>query len=43
VGVGFRMLLPQTQRDLFRFDFAFPLDGPQAGALRFIAAFDQAF
>ena len=33
VGAGFRMLIPQTARDLFRFDFAFPLDGPNAGAL----------
>jgi hypothetical protein len=43
VGAGFRLLIPQTQRDLFRFDFAIPLDGPAAGKLRFIAAFEQAF
>lgn len=43
VGAGFRMLIPQTARDLFRFDFAFPLDGPNAGALRFIAGFESAF
>ncbi len=43
VGFGFRMLIPQTARDLFRFDFAFPLDGPNAGALRFIAGFESAF
>ena len=29
--------------DLFRFDFAFPLDGPAAGALRFIGGFESAF
>ncbi len=43
VGVGFRMLIPQTARDLFRFDFAFPLDGQNAGKLRFIAGFESAF
>lgn len=43
VGFGLRMLVPQTARDLFRFDFAFPLDGAAAGKLRFIAAFEQAF
>ncbi len=43
VGVGFRALIPQTSRELFRFDFAFPLDGKQAGALRFLAGFESAF
>jgi hypothetical protein len=43
VGVGLRMLIPQTARDLFRFDFAVPLDGRDAGKLRFIAGFDTAF
>ena len=43
VGVGLRMLVPQTARDLFRFDLAIPLDGAAAGALRFIAGFDSAF
>jgi outer membrane translocation and assembly module TamA len=43
VGVGFRMLIPQTARDLFRFDFAIPLDGNAAGSLRFIAGFESAF
>jgi hypothetical protein len=42
-GVGLRMLIPQTSRELFRFDFAFPLDGPQPGALHFIAGFDSYF
>ena len=43
IGLGFRMLVPQTARELFRFDLAFPLDGRDAGALRFIASFEQAF
>jgi len=43
VGAGFRMLIPQTARDLFRFDFAIPLDGAAAGTLRFIAGFESAF
>lgn len=42
-GAGFRMLVPQTARDLFRFDFAVPLDGANAGKLRFIAGFESAF
>lgn len=43
VGVGLRALIPQTSRELFRFDFAIPLDGRQAGALRFLAGFESAF
>lgn len=43
VGVGFRMLLPQTSRELFRFDFAFPLDGPTAGRPKFSAGFQSEF
>ncbi|MBA2544151.1 MAG: hypothetical protein H0V17_31190 [Deltaproteobacteria bacterium] len=43
IGVGFRMLIPQTARDLFRFDFAVPLDGNAAGSVRFIAGFESAF
>lgn len=47
VGVGFRMLIPQTARDLFRFDFAKPLDGdhrcPIPGNICFIAGFDSYF
>jgi hypothetical protein len=43
VGFGVRMLIPQTARDLFRFDFAFPLDGRDPGSLHFIAGFDTAF
>lgn len=46
VGVGFRALIPQSNRDLFRFDLAIPLDEgarTSAGAVRFIASFDQFF
>jgi hypothetical protein len=47
IGVGFRMLIPQTARDLFRFDFAKPLDGSQTcplpGNICFIAGFDSYF
>jgi len=43
VGVGFRMLIPQTARDVFRFDLPIALDGPNAGRPRFIASFESAF
>ncbi len=43
VGVGLRGLFPQTSRELFRFDFAFPLDGDQVGTFRFSAGFQQEF
>ncbi len=43
IGAGLRMLIPQNGRDVFRFDFAFPLDGGSAGKVRFIAAFESAF
>ncbi len=43
VGVGLRGLIPQLDPGLFRFDFAFPLDGPEAGALRFSGGYEQAF
>lgn len=46
VGVGLRVLVPQTSRELFRFDLAFPLvDGivTQAGRPQFIAGFESAF
>ncbi len=43
VGIGLRSLLPQTSRELFRFDLAFPLDGPDAGLPRFIAGFQSEF
>jgi len=46
VGLGLRMLVPQTSRELFRFDLAFPLVeavGTPAGVPRFIAGFDSYF
>ncbi len=46
VGYGFRMLIPQTSRELFRFDLAVPLeDGVRTkrGQPHFIAGFESAF
>jgi len=46
VGLGFRALIPQTSRELFRFDLAFALnDGlrTKAGHPAFIAGFESAF
>jgi len=46
IGLGLRMLIPQTSRELFRFDLAMPLDttnATKAGSIRFIAGFDSAF
>jgi hypothetical protein len=46
VGVGFRALIPQTSRELFRFDLAFALDDgirTQRGHPAFIAGFESAF
>jgi outer membrane translocation and assembly module TamA len=43
VGVGLRALIPQLSRELMRFDFAFPLDGPGVGKVRFIAGFRSEF
>jgi Omp85 superfamily domain len=43
VGIGLRTLIPQLSRELMRFDFAFPLDGADAGALRFISGFRSEF
>ena len=42
-GIGLRSLVPQTSRELFRFDLAFPLDGPSAGHPKFIAGFRSEF
>lgn len=45
-GVGLRALIPQSNRELFRFDLAFPLDDGErtaAGTPRFIASFEQFF
>lgn len=46
VGLGLRVLIPQSSRELFRFDLAFPLataPGTPAGNPRFIAGFDSYF
>lgn len=43
IGVGVRMLIPQTSRELFRFDIAVPLNGPEPGSVHFIAGFDSYF
>jgi hypothetical protein len=46
VGFGLRMLIPQSSRELFRFDLAFPLVTAQdaiAGHPRFLAGFDSYF
>lgn len=42
-GIGLRALVPQTSRELFRFDLAFPLDGAEAGHPKFIAGFQSEF
>ena len=48
VGVGLRTLIPQTSRELFRFDFALPLVDADPGVSRrafrvFIRGFDSYF
>ena len=46
VGFGLRALIPQTSRDLFRFDLAFPLVGAPgwpAGQPHFLAGFQSYF
>lgn len=43
VGIGLRALTPQTSRELFRFDLAFPMDGPDRGRPQFSAGFQQEF
>ncbi len=47
IGVGLRTLIPQTARDVFRFDFAKPLDNSQRcpipGNICFILGFDSYF
>jgi hypothetical protein len=42
-GIGLRMLIPQTSAQLLKFDFAIPFDGPDRGALRFLAGFGSEF
>jgi hypothetical protein len=46
IGVGLRLLVPQTSRELFRFDLAFPtqaVPGAPAFGPHFIAGFDSYF
>jgi hypothetical protein len=43
VGFGLRALTPQTSRELFRFDLAFPLDGGSRGVPQFIGGFGSEF
>lgn len=46
VGIGFRSLVPQTSRELFRFDLAIPLDATPSTKRfypHFIAGFQSAF
>ena len=43
VGAGVRVLIPQTSRELFRFDLAVPLNGPDPGSVHFIAGFSSYF
>ena len=44
VGLGLRVLVPQFQPTVFRFDYALPLNGPGSGFPgRFIAGFKQVF
>ncbi len=43
VGVGIRTLVPMFSPSVFRFDVAFPLDGPEAGSPRFSAGYEQSF
>jgi len=42
-GLGLRFLIPQTSAQLLKFDFAVPFDGPNRGALRFLAGFGSEF
>jgi len=45
VGLGLRVLIPQSNRELFRFDVAFPLNAGErtpAGSPKFLATFEQA-
>jgi outer membrane translocation and assembly module TamA len=43
VGLGLRMLVPQTSAQLVKFDFAVPLDGVNRGHVRFLAGFGSEF
>lgn len=43
LGVGLRALIPQTSRELLRFELAIPLDGNLAGRPQFLAGFGSEF
>ncbi|HEY0483016.1 MAG TPA: hypothetical protein VGD37_36095, partial [Kofleriaceae bacterium] len=43
VGLGLRILVPQTSAQLVKFDFAVPLDGVNRGHVRFLAGFGSEF
>lgn len=43
VGLGLRILIPQTSAQLLKFDFSVPLDGANRGALRFLSGFGSEF
>lgn len=42
-GFGLRVLFPQLDRDVLRFDFGFPLQDHESGQFTFSAGFGQAF
>jgi len=41
-GIGFRILLPQLNREVLRIDFGFVINGPVPGADRIVASWGQA-
>ena len=43
VGLGLRVLIPQVNTLVLRFDLAFPLQGDDRGVPVFSAGFDQVF
>jgi hypothetical protein len=43
VGLGVRMLIPQTSAQLLKIDLAVPLDGANRGTLHFLAGFGSEF
>jgi hypothetical protein len=43
VGLGFRVLIPQTSAQLFKIDLAVPLDGDDPGAIRLLSGFGSEF
>jgi hemolysin activation/secretion protein len=42
-GIGLRLLFPQLDRDVFRIDLSFPLQGDQSGEYAITAGFGQVF